>query len=74
MLCSKRSPNCSACPLEDVCEYALARGPRLKVAGTEEGQVGRLRRVWQGLGSGGRVWVYVAGVGFSHSGGQGRGS
>lgn len=33
VLCSKRLPNCDACPLSDVCEYALNGGPRLMVVG-----------------------------------------
>eukprot|EP00951_Prasinocladus_malaysianus_P024331 scaffold209791_cov42-Prasinocladus_malaysianus.AAC.3 len=31
VFCSKRKPNCSACPLQAVCEYAMAGGPRMEV-------------------------------------------
>ena len=30
VFCSKRDPNCSACPLQDQCEYALNNGRRRK--------------------------------------------
>lgn len=29
VFCSKQQPRCGACPLQDMCEYALHKGPRL---------------------------------------------
>eukprot|EP00879_Flechtneria_rotunda_P009795 GHRR01010245.1.p1 GENE.GHRR01010245.1~~GHRR01010245.1.p1 ORF type:complete len:866 (+),score=370.37 GHRR01010245.1:246-2600(+) len=33
VLCIKQLPNCSACPLQHCCEYALSGGPRLMAGG-----------------------------------------
>ncbi|KAK9817100.1 hypothetical protein WJX72_009565 [[Myrmecia] bisecta] len=32
VFCSKRSPNCSACPLQSMCEYAQSGGARLRLS------------------------------------------
>lgn len=33
VFCQKRSPNCGACPLSHMCDYAQANGKRLQVGG-----------------------------------------
>ena len=36
VFCSKQQPRCGACPLQEMCEYALHKGPRLVLPGEEE--------------------------------------
>lgn len=45
VFCLKQRPNCSACPLRHICEYALHKGPHLQAAPAPQPQCGQASAV-----------------------------